>query len=308
MKPWSTIPLSGVLSLTLLAAMCAGDGSIAPPETTTTTVAPGEELASGPVLVSGENGVVVEGLAISNPDGPCVRIVASTDVVVRDSEIGPCGGHAVIVEDSSAVSLERLQIHDSASGVYAVNSRQIVVAQSSFANAGRNFVQFDKVTGSGNRISGNSGQNILGGSNAEDFVSIYKSSGTSGSPLRITGNSFRNGGPSSSGSGIMVGDRGGSNIVVKGNTLINPGQAGIGVPGGTNIRVLDNVVYSAAHPWSNVGIYVWNQSSGPCGSIEVRGNRVEWYNAAGNENPAWNGGNCGEITGWNDNDWHADIR
>jgi nitrous oxidase accessory protein NosD len=90
----------------------------------------------------------------------------------------------------------------------------------------------------------------------------------------VRGNRLSNGGPSGSGSGIMVGDEGGSHIVVKGNTLTNPGQVGIGVAGGQNIRILDNSVFSASHPWSNIGIYVWNQSGGTCSNVEVRETRL----------------------------------
>lgn len=268
---------------------------------------PDSKQESGPVVVSGESGVVIENLTISNPDGPCVEIIDSSDVVVQNSELGPCGGKAVEVEDSSSVRLNALTIRDTESGVYAVESEGVAVTNSVFRDAGRNFVQFDKVTGSGNQISNNSGRNRLGGSDAEDFVSVYQSSGTSGSPLMVTGNSFSNGGPSTSGSGIMVGDLGGSNIVVKGNSLVNPGQVGIGVPGGSNIKVVGNSVFSGPHPWSNVGIYVWNQSDGGCSGIEVSGNRVEWYHADGSLNPAWDGGNCGAIAGWESNDWEADL-
>jgi Right handed beta helix region len=262
---------------------------------------------SGPVVISGESGVVIENLAISNPDGPCVEIVGSSDVVVRNSEIGPCGGRAVEVENSSSVQLTGLSIRNTESGVYALQSQSVAVTSNVFRDAGRNFVQFDKVSGSGNQVSNNSGGNRLGGSSAEDFVSIYQSSGTSGSPLSVTGNSFRNGGPSTSGSGIMVGDYGGANIVVKGNSLVNPGQVGIGVPGGSNIKVLGNSIFSSPHPWSNVGIYVWGQSGSGCSGIEVSGNNVEWYNADGAANPAWDGGNCGAIAGWENNNWNADL-
>jgi len=262
---------------------------------------------SGPIVVESERGVTLEGMSISNPDGACVRIEGSSQVTIENSEIGPCGGKAIEIVNSVSVSLDRLTIHDSTSGVYALNSQTVSVTNSSFEDAGRNFVQFDKVTGAGNVVAGNSGTNRLGGSDAEDFVSVYKSSGTPGSPLRIVGNSFRNGGPSNSGSGIMVGDEGGTHILVQGNSLTNPGQAGIGVPGGSNIRVLGNIVFSAAQPWSNVGIYVWNQTGGPCGSIEVRDNRVEWYSANGSANAAWDGGNCGPIAGWDSNDWDAEL-
>lgn len=279
------------------------------PEPSTTIPATVDDWpdVSGPIVVDSERGVTLKGLSISNPDGVCVRIEGSGQVTIENSEIGPCGGKAIEIVNSTSVSLDRLTIHDSASGVYALNSQAVSVTNSRFQDAGRNFVQFDKVTGEGNVIAGNTGTNRLGGSDAEDFVSVYKSSGTSGSPLRIVGNSFRNGGPSNSGSGIMVGDEGGTHILVQGNSLTNPGQAGIGVPGGSNIRVLGNTVFSAAQPWSNVGIYVWNQTGGACGSIEVRDNRVEWYSANGSANPAWDGGNCGPIAGWESNDWDAEL-
>jgi hypothetical protein len=205
------------------------------------------------------------------------------------------------------VTIKDSTITDSHAGIYVLSSQAISITGNRFTDAGRNFVQFDKVTGAGNKILFNSGSNQLGASNAEDLISIYKSSGTSESPIEIRGNNLSNGGPSSSGSGIMVGDGGGANIVVEDNTLSNPGQAGIGVAGGQNIRILANTVYSAPQPWSNVGIYVWNQSDQSCSDIEVQNNRVQWYNADGNENPKWNSGNCGTVTGWANNDWQANI-
>ncbi len=264
-------------------------------------------VGSGPLVIKGASGQVYEGLAISNPSGPCVEINNSSKVTLRNSTIGPCGGAAVEVEGSSGVVLEGLTISSTKTGIYALDSTAVLVVGNSFVNAGRNFVQFDKVNGAGSKIVGNTGKNALGKSNAEDFISVYKSSGTSGSPIEVRGNRLSNGGPSDSGSGIMIGDEGGSNIVVSGNVLMNPGQVGIGVPGGTNIRVLSNTVFSAAHAWSNVGIYVWNQSSGSCSNIEVRGNQVEWYNSSGAANPKWDGKNCGTIAGWDDNNWNANI-
>ena len=52
---------------------------------------------------------------------------------------------------------------------------------------------------------------------------------------------------------------------------------------------------------------MWNQASGTCSGIEVAGNSVRWYNAAGAENPYWDGGNCGAVAGVSTNDWHASL-
>lgn len=317
--------LIAVTAIVLVAAVVVvmlfvtGDEDGPPPvaeETTTTTGAPSTTLPTddslegeveGPLVLNGESGRVIEGISVSNPEGNCVEITHSTDIAIRDSEIGPCAGRAVVIDGSTSVRLEGLTISDSESGVYAHASESIAVVSSLFRDAGRNFVQFDKVTGSGNEISGNRGGNRLGESNAEDLVSLFSSSGTDESPLLVADNEFSNGGPSESGSGIMIGDSGGSNIVVEGNILTNPGQVGIGVSGGHDIAVVGNEIYSGPHPWSNVGIYVWNQSDDPCGEIEIRDNRVDWAGQDGSPNPSWDNGSCGDVEGWDDNEWNAQL-
>lgn len=275
--------------------------------TTSQSEEPVEGRVEGPLTLTDEEDRIIEGVTVSNPGGNCVEITHSSDIVIRDSRIGPCGGHAVVIDDSTTVNLESLTISDSESGVYAHASEGISVIGNVFRDAGRNFVQFDKVSGSGNEISRNEGRNRLGQSNAEDFVSLYSSGGTDESPLLVVGNEFGDGGPSESGSGIMIGDRGGSDIVVEDNTLSNPGQVGIGVSGGHDIRVVGNEIYSEAHPWSNVGIYVWNQSDESCHDIEVRDNLVDWSGADGSPNARWDNGSCGEVKGWDDNDWDAKL-
>jgi hypothetical protein len=257
--------------------------------------------SSGPVTINGEQNVVLENMSISNPGGPCVRIISSSNVTIRNSSIGPCGDWGVFIDKSSGVTITGVTIQTGSGkgGVYGHSSTGVAVVGNKITASGRNPVQFDKVTGAGNRIE----SNTITNSRAEDMISVYKSGGTSGSWLRITGNTVKdNTGQSNTGSGIMLGDSGGGYVLVQGNKLTNPGQAGIGVAGGTNIRVLSNTVSSAQFPWSNVGIYVWNQASS-CGAIEVRGNSVNWVNKSGQSNPAWDGGGCGSIAGWGDNSW-----
>jgi hypothetical protein len=82
---------------------------------------------------------------------------------------------------------------------------------------------------------------------------------------------------------------------------VNPGQVGIFIAGGTNNKILSNLVYGAQRTSSNVGLYVWNQSSTPCSGNEVSGNQVWWKNASGSMNNAWNAGNCGTVAGWSTN-------
>ena len=268
-------------------------------------VSPPPRAASGPINVS-ESGVVIENLHISNPGGTCVTVTNASNVTIRNSTIGPCGDEAVYLSDVNGAVVSGNYITGTGNGVLVHRSDSVRVDSNAFVDAGRNFVQFDKVNGAGSSISGNRGQNELGGTDAEDLISLYQSNGTASSPIRVVGNHLRNGGPSDSGSGIMLGDGGGSYQLVEGNVLVEPGQVGIGVASGTNMTVRGNVVYSSALPWSNNGIYVWNQYDRACGNVEVSGNRVNWTKADGSSNAWWEGGGCGTVNNFG-NDWNAPV-
>jgi hypothetical protein len=244
---------------------------------------------------------------VSNPDGDCIRIRRSTEIVIRNAVIGPCGGRAILIQDSRQVVVETSKLTDTSAGVYALDSSAISVTDNVITNAGRNPIQYDKVTLAGNVVSGNRIINIEGSSHTEDSINIYQSGGTGASPLLVEDNLVFNGGSSLSGSGILVGDNGGSHTIVRGNTLINPGQAGIGVAGGKDISVVDNIVYSESFPWSNVGIYVWDQYETQCTAVEVTDNTIQWLNSQGIVNALYDAGNCGAVSGWDSNQVVSDL-
>ena len=268
--------------------------------------APPARAASGPLDIDGESNVVIENVHVSNPGGTCINITNSSNVTIRNSTIGPCGDEAVYLSDVDTANISDNYISDTGNGVLIHRSDSIAVDGNAFVNAGRNFIQFDKVNGAGSSISRNRGQNGLGASNAEDFISLYQSNGTQGSPILIVGNHLRNGGPSDSGSGIMLGDGGGAHQIVEANVLVNPGQVGIGVASGSDVIIRGNLIYSDAQPWSNVGLYVWNQYGSTCDDIEVVGNQVNWTAAGGYDNSYWGGGGCSNLS-VHDNDWNANI-
>lgn len=271
--------------------------SSVPPAATSTTLQPAD-----PMRLSNEDGLVIEGVHISNPGGDCVQISRSSRVTIRNSIIGPCEGRGISIRDSTEIVIEGVEFIDSAAGVYALSSTALRVSDNTFESTGRNPIQFDKVTGAGNVIAGNLITNDHGNVQTEDSISVYQSEGTEDRPLLVERNVIRGGGSSPSGSGIMVGDNGGTNILVTRNLLIEPGQVGIGVAGGSRITVTENVVFGTRHDWTNVGLYVWNQHPGTCESIEVRGNVVEFYSSTGAPNPFFEGGNCGTVEGWDANE------
>ncbi len=278
-----------------------------------TTNSPGAELKrSEPLVIEGKADLTISGLEIVNPEGHGITIRNSKRIRITDCKIGPCKGEAVNIYSCDGIAVTRNRFEAVSTGVYALDSRHIEVTHNRCLNVHGPFprgqlAQFDKVTGGGNRISDNLALNVLGKSNPEDVINVYKSSGTAEDPIQIVGNKIRGGGPSGSGGGIMTGDGGGADILVKDNILIDPGQYGIAIAGGHHIQILDNKIFGKTQPFTNVGIYVWNQSKAPSHSHSVKGNQVKWFNKTGIENPCWDAKNCGTVADWDANDWHAAL-
>jgi PKD repeat protein len=66
---------------------------------------------SGPISITGQSGTVVENLHITNPSGDCVVISSSTNITIRRSEIGPCGGHGVKISGGNTIGIYDSYIH-----------------------------------------------------------------------------------------------------------------------------------------------------------------------------------------------------
>jgi hypothetical protein len=297
-------------------------------------------IASGPIVINGERDVVISGLHITNASGNCIEIRnAAYNVIIENSEIGPCGKAGIDITKSEKVIVRDSYIHDTVgvgvfayesntitvtgnqidrtkTGVYAHSSQQIKVTGNHFdtvhgkkdaTNGLAGFVEFARVSGYGNRINNNVTFTALGTTDVADDINIWKSEGMPDDPIQVNNNVIIGSGDMKSGSGIMIGDGGSSYTVAKGNILVNPGSSAIAVAGGHHNSLIDNTVYSQQLYWSIVGLYVWDQYDSNCHSITVRGNRVNWTKRDGNTQGAWNGNNCGTIDGWSDNDWKAPI-
>jgi nitrous oxidase accessory protein NosD len=247
--------------------------------------------ASRPIDLSDCSGVVIENRTFKDlgPDVEAIRIENCDRVTIRNNDFARVA-QAITVTNSTDVRIEWNRYED-------------IIGPNARVGLNRaNFVQFDQVQG------GYIGNNKGRGGDTEDIVSLYASDGSAAEPLLVEGNQFEGTDwTSDSGSGIALGDGGSDYAIARDNILLDPGQVGIFIAGGTNNAVLDNVVYGRQRPSSNVGIYVWNQSDSACLGHEVRGNRVWWYRANGEENGAWDQGNCGPIAGWSENDWDATL-
>jgi hypothetical protein len=249
---------------------------------------------------------------LTRPVSGPIRLNGCSDVVIENrtfKDLGP-DVEAIHLENCHRVTIRDNDFARVAQAITAVNSTDIRVEWNRYQDIlgphprvglhRANFVQFDKVHG------GYIGNNKGRGGDTEDIVNLHASDGTPTEPLYVEDNHFEGADwTSESGSGIALGDGGSAHTIARNNILLNPGQVGIFIAGGTNNAILDNVVYGEQRALSNVGIYVWNQSGSACSGHEVRGNKVRWYRADGEANPAWDPGNCGTVAGWLTNDWSA---
>lgn len=205
--------------------------------------------------IDAKDGQVIERVHVTNPNGPCVVVYQGRKgVVIRDSEIGPCGGSAAVfvLDGATDITVLRNVIHDAPRGVLAYKAAapmtigwNIFYAISGAIPAGQD-VQITRATGGAGRIRVvcNLMDGTAKGSDYEDHVSLHMSSGTAGDPIEVAWNRIR-GGQHQSGSGIMLGDQGGSYQWAHDNVIVITPNVGVGVVGGDHIAVEGNLVANA---------------------------------------------------------------
>ena len=297
----------GILSMTVLLTGCS---ELPGKQPEPPGPAPHPPVSGRCIVISNEHDVVLENAEIGPCEGPGITVYRSKNVTIQNVTVRNTTGVGIFIKDAQKVIVKGSRFVNNSSGVYAVNSKNVTVAHNTFSNVKGpkprgQFVQFNGVSGE-SRISCNIGRNEPGKSNPEDAISLFKSAGTDQSPILVDHNVIIGGGPSTSGGGIMLGDAGGAHITASDNQVVDPGQYGIAVSGGTDMVIERNVVLAKSQSFTNVGIYVWNQSKGACGDVRVKGNRVNWLNRHGKRNSWWDGGNCGQI-GVDGNDFQTQI-
>ena len=309
--------------------------------------------SSGPIVVDGRSGVKITGLKISNSGGPCILVRnGASNIEISGNEIGPCSGDAVEVlgsnnvtvkgnniadaqqtgikvQDSSNINVVANFVDKAATAYRAVRSSRVTIDLNAAINIRGNFpdgqlAQLDNVTGAGNRVRCNATDLSIGGPDpastfatpsvrTEDMINTWQSNGDGNDPILIAYNRLKGGG-SLTGSGIMSGDGGGSNISVIGNRIVNPWNAGIGVAGGQNIRIERNRVFSnmPAHI-ANEGFYVRNfTSEKACTNIVHQNNEIKWpatdFSTSGWTQTYWQPpSECSNVTGNSTNNLNANL-
>ena len=266
----------------------------------------GPYVSSTPISWNGVKNQTISGLEIENPNGHCIELINCSNITIENCKLGPSLNEGVNLYKCTNIVVTNCTMDNNDTGVYAGACSGINVMFNDVINVQGplprgQMVQFAEVTGGGNSVSYNVVENILGESHPEDAISLFKSNGIAGSPIRIVGNWIRGGGPSDSGGGIMTGDMGGSYILVEDNVLVNPGQYGITIASGTNIAIKNNKIYGKRQEFSNIGLSAYKQYQIDTHSDTIMQNQVNFRYMDGQLNNLLNDGKCGTIYGWETN-------
>ena len=272
----------------------------------------GKYTDSSPIVLDGVSNQTISGLKISNSTGHCIKLSNCSNITIQNCKLGPSTGEGVFLSNCKNITVTNCSMESVESGVVADVGSGIKVLNNDVKNVQGpmprgQMVQFGNVTGTGNSISYNVGENISGQSYPEDEISLFMSNGTASDPIKILGNWIRGGGPSTSGGGIMTGDEGGSFVLVQDNILVNPGQYGITISSGNNITIQNNKIFSTQQPFSNIGLSAYKQYPIATFSNTIMNNEVNFTNKDGALNNMWDAGNSGTITGWNTNAYNANL-
>lgn len=248
----------------------------------------------------------IQNLQFTNPSGDNLVLQGCSNIVIENCYFGPSLGNAITLEDCSNITIQNCLFANNQTGVYAaICTGGIKVLNCQFINMHGPFprgqaVQLNQCTGADYLIDGNRGENFFAESYPEDIINIFSSTGTSTSPITISNNIFRGGGPSHSGGGFVAGDFGSQYVVIDNNKIANGGQYGIAVAGGHYITVTDNQVYAIQKDWTNIGMFAWAQQGASCDHIEFSNNASNWVNSAGSPNDWWIAPPPEDCSGCND--------
>jgi parallel beta-helix repeat protein len=269
---------------------------------------------SGIVVLNGAHDLTIAGKSIAGGAAPAISLSNCYNIRITRNKLYNSVGVGIHLYNCENITIDHNYFANVSTGVYAekVNKGGIIVDRNQFLNMQGPFprgqcIQFNEVNGPGNAIIYNRCENVLGKSNAEDAISLYKCNGTAGSPIIVKGNWIRGGGPSRSGGGIMLGDSGGSYQTASDNILVDPGQYGIAISGGDHNAIINNSIYGRPQPFTNVGLYVAGFNGSVCTNSTVARNKVRYFNSKRNENDAWISPGTPKPAGLETNSWGANI-
>lgn len=281
----------------------------------------GSYKKSAPLVYKNQKNIVIEGLEFSSANGRTITLWNCENVIIRNCKFTDVDmkvaiyaerGSNILVTDNTFENVHGAFIATGCDGNirFEHNDVKNVLGTLRGGVVFSNAAHLNNCTGPGNSISYNAIENIPGKGSPEDNIALYRSHGTPESPIMIKGNWIRGGGRTGSGGGINLGDWGGSYQIAEDNILVNPGQVGMGMAGGHNLKIRNNKIFSAKQPNSNVGLALVNWTSDKTGAshnITVENNEVNWTNKEGKQNLWWIYPNVEPIKGKDTNKYNKDL-
>lgn len=277
----------------------------------------GTYTPSSRIEINGRKNFIIDGKEIKSVKNHCITLWACHNVIIRNCKFGPSSAFVgIYLCDCSNVKITNCIFEDVATALLAQGcSGNIKFENNEVKNVNskklRNYgsmVLFNEVRGVGNSICYNICENIAGESYPGDIISLYKSNGTSESPIKVCNNWIRGGGPADWGGGIMLGDCGGSYFLVENNILVDPGQYGIAVASGHHITVRYNKIYARRQEFCNVGLYAWNQTETECHDLTIAHNEINYTSKTGDRGILWFAENVGKVAGTETNIFNPQLK
>lgn len=251
------------------------------------------------LVISGQSNREYRGLKISTKSGSCVTIVNSTNITIRESQIGPCGTssglkHGISVQGSTGIRIYDSYIHpehratkccDTGNGIFLTSTSDVTI-QGNVIAFGESNVQAVKDV-SGLKVIGNfllnpqgpfprglqvqawysrdvlvEGNYTLSSNDPRYGFPQYQEDALNfgnGSGF-VVRNNYVQGGTAVSGCGILA-DDGADDVLFENNAVLDTSGCGIGIASGVRQVVRGNKVLSRTpQPKAgNTALYVWKQ-------------------------------------------------
>lgn len=262
-------------------------------------------VVSAGISLNGAHDITISGRSISGGTAPAISLTNCYNIHITKNKLMNSSDVGIHLYNCRNITIDYNYFTNVSTGIYAEQTKDggIVADNNQFLNMKGpfprgQFIQFNNISGPNNSISHNKGENVMGQSYPEDAISLYQSNGTAASPIRIDGNWIRGGGPSISGGGIMLGDKGGSFLVASNNILVNPGEYGMAISGGDHNSLLNNSIYGSAQSFTNVGLYVNSIGGYTVTNATVKGNQINFFNSANYNNNWWLAPGTAKPDGW----------
>lgn len=262
--------------------------------------------------ISNQNGLVIKHKRFTNTNqlvngGQIFNINDCEDITFDSCYFGASIGNAIDAYNVKRLTVTNSLFANNKTGVYCTNCEDVKVNNNQFINpigpfARGQAVQFNTVGTSATgqcEVKNNRIEAFMGESDPEDLININNSNGRAGAPIDVSGNILRGGGPSMSGGGILIGERGGNYNSMTNNKAWNPGNYIFSVSGGSNNVMSNNYGWMDTHRdidiWSNVGFIIWAQAEAtlvPCNPVTFTNNSAYVVSTRFGANPFFDGGNC----------------